>query len=57
MDNNIYNELFRAVTIDQIDVEELKSGRNIGIDSRSKFKIIDASVTTQSSGEPESYFE
>jgi hypothetical protein len=57
MDNNIYNELFRAVTIDQIDVEELKSGRNIGIDSRSNFKIIDASVTTQSSGEPESYFE
>ena len=43
MHNDIYRQLFKAASIDEVDIDDIVAG-NIGIDRESNFKIIDTSV-------------
>ena len=43
MHNDIYRQLFKAASIDEVDIGDIVAG-NIGIDRESNFKIIDTSV-------------
>ena len=43
MNNNVYRQLFKLVTVDEADMFDIGPG-NIAIDDKSNFKVLDTSV-------------
>ena len=43
MQNNVYRQLFKIVSVDEADIFDIGPG-NIAVDDRSNFKILDTSI-------------